>query len=77
MRTLRGHVAKLTFLIVAVLLTTFAMIPVPAAEAATTCGAWKYNGCCGVYLKQYRQCCDDFGNCTLQTRCYSPNRCYF
>lgn len=77
MHTLKAHAARLTFLALAVVLTTFAMIPAQPVEAATTCGAWQYNGCCGAYLRQYRQCCDGAGNCTLQTRCNSALRCYF
>jgi hypothetical protein len=75
MHAMRARFARLTFLVLAVVLTTFAMIPVQSAEAAG-CGAWTYNGCCGARLSQYRQCCDDFGNCRLETRC-STYTCYF
>lgn len=76
MQTLRARYARLTFLVLAAVLTTFAMLPARQAEAATTCSSWKYNGCCGLRLSQYRQCCNDYGSCTLETRCTAA-ACYY
>lgn len=76
MQIMRGRFLRLTFLALAVVLSTFAMVPVQKVEAATTCSTWKYNGCCGYRLSQYRQCCDDYGNCRLETRCIN-SACYY
>lgn len=75
MQIMTGRSLRLTFLALAVLLTTFAMVPVQKAEAAG-CSTWRYNGCCLSRLSQYRQCCDDYGNCRLETRC-TTYACYY
>jgi hypothetical protein len=71
---------RLAFLGLAVVLTTLAVLPVERAEAAGNC-EWQWNGCCypsgQARLSEYRQCCDDFGNCRIETRCNTSLMCFF
>jgi hypothetical protein len=77
-RGLRVRLILFALLVASLAFTSVLTLP-GTAEAAcsyTGCGSWQYNGCCGSYLYQYRQCCNGTGSCCFQYRC-TTSRCYF
>jgi len=77
-RDLRVRLLLFILLVSALALTSVLSAPTPAEAACsyTGCGSWQYNGCCGAYLYQYRQCCNGTGSCCFQYRC-TTSRCLF